>query len=47
MKNLLNNNNQNNATNNFAKFQNVAVTKKAQNRVKGGEDIIIEEVIEI
>ena len=41
MKNLLNNVSNSNP---FAKFQNVAVSKKAQREVKGGEDIIIQEV---
>lgn len=46
MKNLLNKNNQKNAGNSFANFQNVNLSKVAQKQVKGGEDIIIEEAVD-
>ena len=47
MKNLLKIKSSNHTTNAFVKFQKVAVVKKAQKEVKGGKDIIIEEIVEI
>lgn len=47
MKNLLNKNTQKSKGSSFVKFQNVALEKQAKNQVKGGDDIIIVEIVDM